>query len=97
MGSSAISLQSAVQIRDGVLFREVAGESVLLDLESGTYFSLNAVGTRVWGLLAQRTPLVEVHRALLAEYEVAEDRLLADLLDLIGELAQCGLVRVGGN
>ncbi len=34
-----------------VVFRDLDGEAVILDLVSGTYFGLNEVGTRVWRLV----------------------------------------------
>ena len=34
-----------------VVFRDLEGEAVILDLASGTYFGLNDVGTRVWRLV----------------------------------------------
>ena len=35
-------------IRDGVMFNRVADETVLLDLDKGTYLGLDPVGTRFW-------------------------------------------------
>ena len=34
-----------------VVFRDLEGEAVILDLASGTYFGLNEVGTRVWRMV----------------------------------------------
>ena len=48
------------------------GEAVLLDLASGTYFGLDAVGTRIWELLDQRQPLAAILDAILDEYDVEE-------------------------
>jgi hypothetical protein len=36
--------------RDRVMMQQVEGDSVLLDIDSGEYFSLNEVGGRVWEL-----------------------------------------------
>ena len=37
-----------------VVFRQMDDGAVLLDLESGVYFGLDEVGTRVWTLLLER-------------------------------------------
>jgi hypothetical protein len=42
-----------IKISPDVLFQEVSGETVLLDLESEHYFGLDAVGTRIWGLIGE--------------------------------------------
>ena len=58
-----------------VLFRNLDGEAVLLHLDSGKYFGLNEVGTRIWELLAEHRETGAVCRALLAEFDVPEERL----------------------
>jgi len=45
---SHVTLETPFTIPEGVVSREIEGETVLLNLESGRYFGLNAVGTRVW-------------------------------------------------
>lgn len=67
-------------------------ESVLLDLRSERYFGLNAVGTRVWQLLAANASLHEAHGTLLREYEVTADELANDMLTLVTQLATAGLL-----
>lgn len=83
-----------VEIARGVVYREVGGEAVLLDLGSQRYFSLDEVGTRMWELLAEHGSTDEARRRLAAEYEVDEATLARDLDELIGRLAAEGLVRV---
>jgi hypothetical protein len=81
-----------VSIPDTVLFQEVSGESVLLDLASEQYFGLDEVGTRVWQLLGESRRLDEVYERLLREYEVEPDALTCDLWELLEALAEAGLI-----
>ena len=76
-----------------VVFREMDDGAVLLDLESGVYFGLDEVGTRVWALLLERGTPDAVCAAMLDEFDVASAELTADVLRLVGELQQNGLVR----
>jgi len=91
---TTLTLQTRVVASPDVVHRELDGEAVLLNLETGTYFGLDEVGTRVWSCLAEATDLAAIHRTLLDEYEVAADRLEADLIALVGALADQGLVHV---
>lgn len=75
-----------------VLFRELAGESVLLDLQTGQYYGLDAVGTRVWQLLSQYHDWFQLGQVLLAEYDVEQAVLAHDLQELLAQLAQANLV-----
>ncbi len=82
-----------------VLFQQVGGETVLLDLASENYFGLDAVGTRVWQLLTRGKSLGHVLDTLLDEYDVEREVLEADVERLIGDLAEAGLVEIrdGGS
>ena len=90
------NLASRIAIPDDVLIRDLEGEAVILSTESGRYYGLDEVGTRMWNLLSQHGQIEPVYQALLAEYDVAEDRLQQDLLDLVDKLAAEGLLQVDG-
>ena len=83
-----------IEIPEGVLVRELQGESVLLNLDSESYFGLDEVGTRMWNALATTPTTDAACEALLAEYDVAPERLRLDLDGFIAELVTAGLVRV---
>jgi hypothetical protein len=90
-----VTLSSRAKPSDDVLFQEVGGEAVLLNLANERYFGLDPVGTRIWVLLGEDGDLQQVFDTLCAEYEVEPSRLETDLLTLVGELADAGLVTVG--
>ncbi|MDF0667899.1 MAG: PqqD family protein [Nitrospira sp.] len=75
-----------LRIAHNVVFRELAGESVLLNLETGTYFGLDAVGTRIWNLIAEQGSTSSAIDTLLAEYDVDAPRLEKDVTALIDQL-----------
>ena len=79
-----------------MLFRDLGGEAVLLDVASGSYFGLNEVGARVWRLITEGKTLPEVAAALAAEYAVPGEQLQADLLALVEDLAANRLLVVEG-
>ena len=88
------TLDSTIQIPQDVLFHELAGEAVLLNLETGKYFGLDETGTRMWLLLSEHGRIEPVIKALLEEFDVAEEQLRHDLLDLIDRLAANGLLKL---
>ena len=77
-----------------VLFQDVGGEAVLLSMASERYFGLDPVGTRVWHLLAVDPSLQSAFDALIREYDVEPDRLEAELLALVQQLSDAGLVGI---
>jgi len=75
-----------------VVFRDLEGEAVLLDLSSGRYFGLNAVGTRIWTLLDTGTPVERIVQTIAEEYDADAAQIGRDVKALIDELASRGLI-----
>ena len=86
-------MSQRIEISPDVLFQEVSGETVLLDLESEHYFGLDAVGTRIWGLIGEGVSVDAMVDTLLQEYEVERATLEADVAELLSRLAEAGLIR----
>ncbi len=87
----AIPRDATVQIADDVLASAFEEELVLLNLKDGIYYGLEGVGTRIWSLIQQPTPVAAVRDALVAEYDVDPARCEADLRALLAELVRRGL------
>lgn len=87
-----MKLSDRVTVPSQVMDRSVGDETVILNLESGTYYGLDPVGTRMWQLLGEGKSLGEVCDVMLEEYDVAREQLEQDLLKLAGELAEHRLI-----
>lgn len=92
---TAPQLPPAVRVSTDVVFRDLDGEAVILDLASGTYFGLNPVGTRMWLLIEQHGALDDVVDALCGEYEASRETIERDLADLVTELLDKRLLVAG--
>jgi hypothetical protein len=82
----------ALRAPEHVLQRELAGESVILDLETETYYGLDAVGTRMWSLVTGAHDVETAYRILADEYDVAPETLRRDLERLLDDLVERGLL-----
>ena len=87
-----LTLTSSLRVGEDVVFRELDGEAVILNLASGVYFGLDEVGTRIWQLIEQHGGLGDVLADLREEYDAAPEVLERDLVDLASQLAAKGLV-----
>ncbi len=88
------TLETRVSVPEDVLFRDLDGEAVLLNLVSGKYYGLDETGTRMWNLLVAHRRVDAAYQVLLEEYQVSEDQLRHDLLNLVDELASHELLDV---
>jgi coenzyme PQQ synthesis protein D (PqqD) len=87
-----VSAPRTLEASPRVVFQEVEGEMVLLDLDAERYYTLDDVGTRFWQLLTEHGNLERVVAAMLAEFDVDEETLRSDLDALVGRLRAAGLV-----
>lgn len=87
-------LLQQVKVSDEVLFQEIEGESVLLNLATEQYFGLDEVGTRIWHLLSEDGKPANVLTKLQKVYDIDRETLQNDLAGLINELKMQGLIVV---
>jgi hypothetical protein len=88
------TLDSIVKVADGVIFQELDGEAVLLNMQTEVYFGLNAMGMRIWELLKSQGEIRKVTESLLNEYDIGADDLQQHLLEFIERLRSKGLISI---
>jgi hypothetical protein len=86
-----------VKLPKEVVWTKLGDEVAILNSETGTYFGLDPIGSRIWCLMAEGCALDEVVAKLLAEYEVDEARVRNDLRELIEQLKQRALVQIASD
>ena len=89
-----VSLDTSLVVPDDVIFRELDGEAIILNLATGMYFGLDQVGTRLWALITDAGTLRQAVDVMAGEYEVDRPVLEGDVLELVGGLLEKGLFRV---
>lgn len=68
--------------------------AVLLDLEKGKYFSLNAVGMEIWRKVEERASRREILEHLGNTFQAPRGQLEEDLEVFIRSLSEKGLIHV---
>ena len=92
-----VALNDHLRIPEEVLTSKVGDETVLLNLQTGMYYSLDPVGTRFLEVLQRTGRLDEVHHALLEQFDVSTAKLEADLLKLSQDMLARGLLVKDGE
>ena len=73
---------------------DLGGEVAILDLGAGVYYGLDEVGARIWELIQKPRAVEEVQDVILNEYDVDPAGGKRDVVSLLQELADKGLVEV---
>ncbi len=66
----------------------------ILDLRSNTYFSLDPVGTAIWGRMATPASLSDLAAAISAEYDVSPEDCRDDIADLLADMQTHDLIQI---
>lgn len=90
-----ISFSDRVRVPDDVLISNLQQESVILNLDSERYYGLDDVGTRFLSVLTNSESIEAAYEKLAGEYDVDNQVLRQDLLALVEDLVNQGiLIRV---
>ena len=87
-----ISFSDRVTVPDDVLISRLQEESVILNLDSERYFGLDDVGTRFLSVLTTSDSIETAYDRLRNEYDVDPQALRNDLLALVENLIDQGLL-----
>jgi hypothetical protein len=87
-----ISFSDRVTVPDDVLISHLQDEAVILNLDSERYYGLDDVGTRFLSVVTTSESIESAYDRLRGEYDVDPDILRNDLLALIENLIDRGLL-----
>ena len=89
-----ITVESTVVVAPGLTAATLGDEAVLLDANSGRYYGLNELGSRIFELIRVPSSVTDVKATLLEEYKVEESKLESDLLTFLRDMAQRKLIEL---
>jgi len=78
----------------GQLAGEIDDQVVLLSIESGHYFHLNPVGSRIWSLIETPAAASALIDRLLDEFTIDRATCHRQVMDFLRDLSANGLIRV---
>jgi hypothetical protein len=89
-----IALDAVVSAVREQVSSDLGDEVAILGLRHNVYYSLDGVGKRVWELVQSPRPVSEILDALLARYAVDPVRCREDLLRLLQQMQDEGLIEI---
>lgn len=82
-----------VKLNEGLLIQKVVDEIVILEPESGDYYTLNETGAIMLENLQQGKTVAEISAVMSAEFNVDTQAIEQDLSELLNELEKSGLAQ----
>jgi hypothetical protein len=86
-----------VEISDGVIWRDLGGDVVILNVETGVYFGLDGSGGQIWRELVEHGSIEKTFASLKQQFDVEPDELHRDLDALMDQLVEKRLVHLNAE
>lgn len=90
--NSTTSIFNQISISENALSQEVNGEIIILNFESESYYTLDALGTKFWQLFTDSDSVETVIQQLVEIYAVDEAALRGDVTKFVEDLVEEGLL-----
>ena len=88
--------ESYVKRNNEVFASEIDDEVVMMNIDTGKYYGMDAIGSRIWELIADEIQVKELIGKLMEEYDVEEEQCRKDVLEFLNQLNANKLLQVSG-
>lgn len=89
-----LELATTIQLDPSLLYSKIGDEIVLLTIESGKYFKVDPIGSRIWELIKEPCTIEKICSQLVEEYDVSPDQCLKETLPFLEKLREDQLILV---
>ncbi len=87
-----IDNKTVIQQSDSSIESEIDGEVVLMNLDNNEYYSMDAIGSAIWGLLVEPMAVETVITELLEKYDVTKEICEKDTILFVSKLQEKGII-----
>jgi hypothetical protein len=85
-------MQTRFQVAPKILRELISEEVVIINMLTGSYYSLTDLGASIWDMIEQGLSLDRILQSLINQYEASSEVIQASLDQLIVSLATEGLI-----
>jgi Coenzyme PQQ synthesis protein D (PqqD) len=83
-----IEAETTLRRTERAVYRDVSGETVLVDVNADIALRLNSTGAWIWEQLEQPQPVGQLARGLAERFEIDQGRALDDVVAFAREMAR---------
>jgi hypothetical protein len=87
-----ITITSFVKAKQGLIETSLVDELVMLDIESGHYFSLKGSASFIWAQIQKPIQVSDILAIIVQEYDVTFENARSEVLEFLNRLNSKGLV-----
>ena len=83
-----------IEISKDLVFQELDCEMVILDMKSGQYFGIDAIGSIIWHMLEQKIEPARIIEKLQEEYDVEAEVCSQQVLAFLDDLMKNNIISI---
>jgi hypothetical protein len=91
---TALTADSLIRRDPEIMHSAIDEEVVMMSIDQGRYFGLDAMGSRIWNLLEHPMTLGDLCRSLIDAFDVDPELCRREVAVFLGEIEKCGLIQV---
>ena len=95
MISDQLTMDAIIRRNDALLSTRLGdADVVMMDVEQGAYYGLEAVAARVWAMTEQPLSVGSLCDRLVAEYQISSEQCRQEVLAFLGDLLNQHIVQI---
>lgn len=88
-----LSRETVLERVEGLLEAEIDGETVMMSIDRGEYYGLDAIGSEIWTLLETPRSVAEICAVMGERYDVEPEVCERDVMAFLRDLVSDGSLR----
>lgn len=94
MSQPNITKSMHIQRNPEIVSSEIDDEVVMMSINEGKYYGVDAIGSRIWQLLETPLSVTDLFRQLQTMFDVTETQLESDVLEFLADLENQKLIEI---
>ncbi|MDF2844274.1 MAG: hypothetical protein K0R00_2700 [Herbinix sp.] len=90
-----ITSKTLITRKEDIMATNLDGEIVMMNIDTGNYYSLGKTGSMIWNILEESMEVRELVNKLMELYQVSEQRCEVEVMNFVKEMLKEGLIVVG--
>ncbi|WP_232282922.1 lasso peptide biosynthesis PqqD family chaperone [Pedobacter sp. BAL39] len=79
-------MSTLIERNPEIMATAIDGEFVMMSIETGKYYGLNNIGSRIWELIEKKSDVTSICHQLTEEYNVIEDECNQQVIELLEQM-----------
>jgi len=83
-----LTMNSVVKRRPEIVHSDMDGEIVMMSIEQGEYYGIDAIGAEIWTMLEEARSIREICASLCERYDVDESVCQQDVMRFLEQMVE---------